>query len=111
MTAGPIERAYVTDSATERWVLWQARGRVEAPIVVARLTSYVELWRAVSSRVNLALGAGWVQGGEAGGIYRPPGGRGRLAMRIVYRVDDAALSPGGGETLAAVSLAVGVGGW
>src|SRR5206468_12109485 len=39
MSAGPVVRAYVTDSITERWVLWQARARVEAPIVAARVAS------------------------------------------------------------------------
>src|SRR5260370_17376310 len=72
MSVGPFVRAYVTDTLTERWVFWQARARVEAPIVTASLTSYVELWRAWSSDVNLVAGAGRVQGGEAGVVYRPP---------------------------------------
>src|SRR5256885_8917872 len=54
------------------WVFWQARARVDAPIVTASLTSYLELWRALSSEVNLVAGAGRVQGGEAGVLYRPP---------------------------------------
>src|SRR5437660_1549493 len=43
MSVGPFVRAYVTDSSTGRWVFWQARARVDAPIVTASLTSYVEL--------------------------------------------------------------------
>src|SRR5438034_2349523 len=43
-----------------------------SPIVTSGLTSYVELWRAVSSQVNLVAGAGRVQGGEAGVTNRPP---------------------------------------
>ncbi len=108
MSVGPFVRAYVTDSVTERWVFWQARARVDAPIVTASLTSYVELWRALSSDVNLA-GAGRVQGGEAGVVYRPP--QRPYWVRLAYRVDDAAVRAGGSETLEAVSLAIGVGGW
>jgi len=109
MSVGPFVRAYVTDSVNERWVFWQARARVEAPIVTASLTSYVELWRALSSEVNLVAGAGRVQGGEAGVVYRPP--QRPYWLRLAYRVDDAAVRAGGSETLEAVSLAVGVGGW
>src|SRR5206468_11416672 len=110
MSVGPFVRAYVTDSVTERWVFWQARARVEAPIVSASLTSYVELWRALSSQVNLVAGAGRVQGGEAGLVYRPP--QRPFSLRVAYRVDDAAIGRGaiGSETLEALSLAILVGG-
>jgi hypothetical protein len=109
MSVGPIVRAYVTDSATERWVFWQARARFDAPIVPSKLASYVELWRALSSQVNLPAGAGRVQGGEAGVVYRPP--RRPYWLRLAYRLDDAAVRVGGSETLEAISVAVGVGGW
>jgi len=109
MSVGPFVRAYVTDSVTERWVFWQARARVDAPIVTASLTSYVELWRALSSQVNLVAGAGRVQGGEAGVVYRPP--QRPFSLRLAYRMDDAAVGRGGGgsETLEAISLAIIVG--
>ena len=108
MSVGPFVRAYVTDSVTERWVFWQARARVEAPIVTASLTSYVELWRALSSDVNLVAGAGRVQGGEAGVVYRPP--QRPFWLRLSYRLDDAAVRTRGSETLEAISLAIMVGG-
>jgi len=108
MSVGPFVRAYVTDSGTERWVFWQARARVEAPIVTASLTSYVELWRALSSDVNLVTGAGRVQGGEAGVVYRPP--QRPFWLRLSYRLDDAAVRARGSETLEAISLAIMVGG-
>ena len=108
MSVGPFVRAYVTDSVTERWVFWQARARVEAPIVTASLTSYVELWRALSSDVNLVAGAGRVQGGEAGVVYRPP--QRPFWLRLSYRLDDAAVRARGSETLEAISLAIMVGG-
>jgi hypothetical protein len=109
MSVGPFVRAYVTDSVTERWVFWQARARVDAPIVTASLTSYVELWRALSSQVNLVAGAGRVQGGEAGVVYRPP--QRPFSLRLAYRMDDAAVGRGGSgsETLEAISLAIIVG--
>lgn len=108
MSVGPFIRAYVTDTLTERWVFWQARARVEAPILTASLTSYVELWRALSSDVNLVSGAGRVQGGEAGVVYRPP--QRPFWLRLSYRLDDAAVRARGSETLEAISLAIMVGG-
>jgi hypothetical protein len=108
MSVGPFVRAYVTDTVTERWVFWQARARVEAPIVTASLTSYVELWRAWSSDVNLVAGAGRVQGGEAGVVYRPP--QRPFWLRLSYRLDDATVRARGSETLEAISLAIMVGG-
>jgi len=110
MSLGPFVRAYITDSITERWVFWQARARVDAPIVTASLTSYVELWRALSSQVNLVAGAGRVQGGEAGIVYRPP--QRPFSLRLAYRMDDAAVGSGGSgsETLEAISVSVVVGG-
>ena len=107
MSVGPFVRAYVTDSATERWVFWQARARVEAPIVTASLTSYVELWRALSSDVNLVAGAGRVQGGEVGVVYRPP--QRPFWLRLAYRLDDAAVRARGSETLEAITLSFVVG--
>src|SRR6266480_1484231 len=109
MSVGPFVRAYVTDAVTERWVFWQARARADAPIVTSGLTSYVELWRAVSSQVNLVARAGRVQGGEAGVTYRPP--KRPFSLRLAYRVDDAAVRGGGdgSQMLEAISLSVLVG--
>lgn len=106
LAAGPVVRAYVADSTTERWVFWQARARVDAPIVVASLTSYVELWRTFSSQVNLATPAGRVQGGEAGVVYQLP--RNPVWVRLGYRIDDAAVGAVGSETLEAITFAVGM---
>jgi len=111
MSVGPFVRAYITDTSTERWVFWQARARVDAPIVATSLTSYLELWRALSSEVNLVTGAGRMQGGEAGLVYRPPQRPYRL--RLAYRLEDAAVGGGrrGSQTLEAISVSVIVGGW
>ncbi len=110
MSVGPLVRAYVTDAVTERWVFWQARARVDAPIVTSGLASYVELWRAVSSQVNLVAGAGRVQGGEAGVTYHPPPRP--FSLRLAYRVDDATVRGGGdgSQMLEAVTVSLVVGG-
>jgi hypothetical protein len=108
LSAGPVVRAYVTDSASERWVLWQARARVEAPIVAGSLASYAELWRTLASDVSLGPGAGRVQGGEAGVLYQPP--QTRFWLRLAYRVDDARVGAmARSETVEAVLVSVGVG--
>jgi len=95
MSVGPFVRAYVTDSVTERWVFWQARARVEAPIVTTSLTSYVELWRALSSDVNLVAGAGRVQEAEAGVVYRPP--QRHVLAASFLSLDDAPVRARGSE--------------
>ncbi|PYO76233.1 MAG: hypothetical protein DMD67_09115, partial [Gemmatimonadetes bacterium] len=108
VSLGPLVRAYVTDSTTERWVVWQGRARIDAPILTNRLASYIEGWRAFSSQVTLPpLSAGRVQGGEAGMVYRPPRG-GSLWLRLAYRVDNALLGAGS-ETAEAVTFSVGIG--
>lgn len=109
LVAGPLVRAYVTDSSTERWVVWQARARVRAPLAGPMLGTYLELWRAVSSRVNLAEPVGRVQGGEVGVVFQPP--RQRYSLRLAYAIDDALLGSGARrETVEGLSFAVGIGG-
>src|SRR4029077_2645228 len=104
MSVGPFVRAYVTVCVTECWVFWQARARVEAPIVTASLTSYVELWRGVVSGVNFVggggAGAGVVLGRQFGGGRRPGAGRrgGRGVSAAAAAVLAApVLSAGGGR--------------
>jgi hypothetical protein len=109
LTAGPLVRAYVTDSATERWVLWQAHARARGPVVGTTLETYLELWRSLSAHVDSGDPVDRVQGGEVGMVFRPP--RRAFWMRLGYRIDDARL--GGGarrETVEVVRLAVGTGG-
>ena len=107
ITAGPVVRAYVTNSTTERWVFWQARARFDAPIVVGQLGTYLEVWRALASQVNLPIGAGRVQGGEAGVVFQPP--QQRVWLRLSYRLDDALFGgPGGNETMEAITLSGGI---
>jgi hypothetical protein len=106
VSVGPAARAYVTDSTTERWMLWRVRTRIEAPLSPHGLSSYVELWRSFVSDINVPAGAGRVQGGETGLIYRP---RGRYSLRLSYHLDDALLGvPGRSETLEAVTFGVAI---
>ena len=106
ITAGPVVRAYVTDATTERWVFWQARARFDAPIVVGQLATYLELWRTLASQVNLPIGAGRIQGGEAGVVFQPT--QQRVWLRLSYRMDDALFSGPGNETMEAITLSGGI---
>jgi hypothetical protein len=107
LSLGPQVRALVTDSTTERSVFWQARARAQGPLVGPRLASYVELWRAFASATNLGAPLGRAQGGEAGLLFQPE--RSLVALRLSYRVDDAAIG-GGGETIEVLRLGVELGG-
>jgi hypothetical protein len=105
LAVGPAARAYVTDSTTERWTVWRVRTRVEAPLAQG-LSSYVELWRAFQSDVNVAAGPGRVLGGETGLVYRP---RGRYSVRFAYHIDDALLGvPGRSDTLESLTVGVAI---
>jgi hypothetical protein len=109
VTFGPEIRAYVMDNQTERWVSWQIRTRGELPVVAPGLSSYVELFRAVSATVNDPAGAGRVQGGKAGIVYRTAGA---LSAALEYHIDDARLkTPNHTQTLEALRLSVTWGSW
>ena len=106
---GPTIRAFVTDSETVRWVLWQVRARAQGPLPSTPLETYVELWYALSAKVNLPEPVDHVQGGEAGVVLRPPGSA--VWFRLGYRIDGAQLASGGrSESVEAVSFALGIGG-
>src|SRR2546429_2981928 len=49
---GPHVRAFVFDTTTVRWVMWQARARVQGALPSPRLETDVELWYALSAKVN-----------------------------------------------------------
>src|SRR5256886_13553110 len=68
---GPHIRAFVFDTTTVRWVMWQARARAQGALPSTRLETYVELWYALSTTVNLPPPAGPVRGGGAGVLLRP----------------------------------------
>jgi len=106
---GPHIRAFVFDTTTVRWVMWQARVRAQGALPSTSLETYVELWYALSATVNLPAPVDHVQGGEAGVVLRPR--RSAVWLRLGYRVDGAQLASGGQtESVEAVSFAVGIGG-
>jgi len=108
LSVGPHVRAFVMDAVTERWVLWPLRARAQTALASTPLETYVELWRALSAKVNLPEAVDHVQGGEAGVVLRPRGSA--LWMRLGYRVDGAQLGGGSrSESVEAVSFAVGIG--
>jgi len=108
LSVGPHVRAFVIGAVTERWVLWPVRARAHSALASTPLETYVELWRALSAKVNLPEAVDHVQGGEAGVVLRPRGSA--LWMRLGYRVDGAQLGGGSrSESVEAVSFAVGIG--
>ncbi len=108
LEVGPHLRAFVTPGATERWVLWEGRAFVEAPIVTDVLRASVGGWSALAASVNVGPGAGGASGGEAGLALRLEGSP--LVFRLSYTVDHATLRSGGGaETLEMVKISLGLG--
>jgi len=106
---GPHVRAFVFDTTTVRWVMWQARARAQGALPSTPLETYVELWYALSAKVNLPAPVDHVQGGEAGVLLRPR--RSAVWFRLGYRVDGARLASGAQtESVEAVSFALGIGG-
>jgi hypothetical protein len=107
LSIGPAVRSYVTDAGTERWVWWRARARVQAALAGPSVGTYIEVWRSVSSEVNVATPPDRAQGGEVGLIYRVP--RRPLRLQFGYRIDDTTLKAGGGETLEVIRVAARIG--
>lgn len=106
---GAIVRGYVMPSGTERWVLGVVRARVEGAILAPVIRTHVELWRALSTEVNVGPGGGSAMGGEAGLTVRLP--QSRFWGRLVYAIDRASVEDGSrAETLERVGIAIGYGG-
>jgi hypothetical protein len=103
---GPLVRSLVAPSGTERWVRWETRARLEAPILLPAVSGYVEASRVLAATVDIPGAFDRGQGGEAGLVARRPGARGWA--RLAYRVDHIELQ-GRRETLETVVLVVGIG--
>ncbi len=86
-------RAYVTDSATQRWSTWQARLRVGGAVLGPALTSYAEAWWGFAVQGSPSAPAGNPRGGEAGLILSPAG---PVSLTLAYHIDQ--LAAGGGAT-------------
>jgi hypothetical protein len=106
--AGPHIRSFVAAGGTERWLLWEVRGRATAPILPRTLEAYLEGWLAVTGDVDVPepydSGRG-VEGGIEVSIGRLP-----VALRLRYRAERIGLGDGARrETTEHVMLGVGVG--
>ena len=109
LKAGPHLRAFAAPGGTERWVLWEGRAHVEAPIVPGEWMAYVEGWVAVASSVNVDPGAAGARGAEAGLTIKLP--HSPLWGRLAYVVDQAQLKNGARtESVQSVVLAIEFGG-
>lgn len=105
LAGGPYARTYVFAGGTQRWLFWELRARAEGTFIGSTVRGHAELWRALSTDVNVLEPLGHAQGGEAGMTVRVS----RLVeARLAYRIDHAVL--GGGSRVETVDgLVVGVG--
>ena len=106
---GPHVRSWVEPTGTIRWSHWEARARVEVPLLAGgSLESFFEGWYAVSGSVNapnpFQLGRG-LTGGLGLTIPSSP-----LHIQLAYRLDRGALeSQARTETVEQLSVRVGIG--
>src|SRR2546430_3366171 len=67
IAAGPHVRSYMLTGGTQlRWVFWELRARASGAFVGSEARGHVELWRALSARVNAPGAFDHAQGGQAG---------------------------------------------
>lgn len=103
VAAGPQVRTYVLASGqTERWVWWALRARGEATFIGSAVSGYAEVWRALTTDVNVPEPFDHAQGGEAGIVV--DFSRAPIQARVGYRIDHAEL--GGGSRLETVEGAI-----
>lgn len=107
LKAGPHLTGFVTPGGTERWLRWEARGRLENEMIPGRMRAHVELWTALATDVNVAAG-GTGRGAEAGLSLQP--GRSPVALRLGYAVDALLIDGGGTTALQSVSFSLRFGG-
>ena len=107
--AGVLARGYIMPAGTERWVLGVLRVRAEGAILTPVLRTHAEVWRAVSTDINIGPGGGNATGGEAGVTLRLP--QTNFWGRLGYAIDRAELSDGSRtETFERITFSVGYGG-
>lgn len=104
---GPMARAYVRGTSTERWVLWQVRMRYAAELGAPWLGAYGEVWGAVAGTVNTPEPFTAGRGGTAGLRLR----LGVAHISVDYGIDESrvAAQPRR-ETVQQFRVAVGLGG-
>lgn len=105
LAGGPRARTYLFAGGTQRWLFWELRARAAGRFIGSAVSGHAELWRALSSDVNVLERLDHAQGGEAGMTVHVS----RLVeARLAYRIDHAVL--GGGSRVETVDgLVVGLG--
>lgn len=90
--AGPHARAYASAGADQRWLFWSGRATARGTILPGRMSSFVELWQALSANVSRPAGSASGRGAEAGLEVRLSGQSlwGRLSYGIEQGQADAA---------------------
>jgi hypothetical protein len=107
LDAGPHLRAYGGGGVTERWVLWELRGRADVSLISGIASGHLELSRALAASVNVPQPVDYAQGGAIGLTVRP--GRAPYRLGLDYEIDDAEFTGvARHETFEAVFLHVGV---
>lgn len=105
---GPHIRSFVAPGGTERWLLWEVRGRATAPILPRMIDAYLEGWVALNGDIDVpeAFDSGrGVEGGIEVSIGRLP-----VAVRLRYRAERVGLGDGARrETTEHVMFGVGIG--
>ncbi|HXJ32038.1 MAG TPA: hypothetical protein VNG35_15455 [Gemmatimonadales bacterium] len=65
LRAGPHAWTYISDAGTQRWFLWEGRGRAQGQVLPA-IQSYLEVWKVFSANVNVPQAFQTGMGGEGG---------------------------------------------
>ena len=105
---GPHIRSFIQNSATERWLFWEARFRTQTQLGTRSLTSSLEFWQVLSAGVNTPEtfdGGQGIEGNLRWEISDLP-----LWLNLGYRMDRSNLGGGArSEVLEHVFLGVGFG--
>ncbi len=109
LRGGPHARGYVQGGVTERWLLWEARARVDAFVAAPTIRGYLEVGGALSGSTLNATGRfGNSRRGEAGVIVRVA--RAPVWFSLAYGVERTRLASGIGlDALERVSASIGLG--
>jgi len=104
--------ARAAPAVTQRWVLWQIRGRFHAPIRAGSdrlgLRAFADLWTAVQGDVDLPEPFDRAQGGEAGLILRWTAPT-VFTFSVSYAIDETQLGDAGRrDTVERLSAALGI---
>lgn len=83
--AGPHARAYASAGTDQRWLFWSGRATARGTILPGRMSSFVEVWQALSANVSRPAGPATGRGAEAGLDLRLGGQS--LWGRIAYGIE------------------------